>query len=350
MGPKTQSLLFCLLFLTLAEVGARGLDSFNRQRESLSERSSLVFLVGSSRMRRGLIPRTLMRSLETYGVENAQAWNFAEAASKNIGAYRIYMEDIRPRIEIDKVRPIVLIELRAAGSNDGATTSDERDYVQQLNLAPLSPTASAAPAHDVDVSPTMSLTGLSDPASLARRMLATLRLLDTSDILERTYQRWSSAAAANSSGADSADLVPPDFGLGEELGWEPFREYRDRFKFAKTRYERILLRDYHLGGVQTEFLVRLIRRVHDDGGLAVLVIMPITDMHRTFGKHSAFDQFREHSRALAETEGVALIDLDTNHGLPETAFRDTHHLHETGARVVSQRLADALAGVILERR
>ena len=99
-----------------------------------------------------------------------------------------------------------------------------------------------------------------------------------------------------------------------------------------------------------EFLVRLLRRVSDDGGLPVLFIMPVTSVHRTFAKHGEFDAFLEHTRAIAEAEGVALINLDTDHNLPLSAFRDTHHLHESGAELVSQRLAEALASVILERR
>ena len=76
----------------------------------------------------------------------------------------------------------------------------------------------------------------------------------------------------------------------------------------KKRYRELLLRDYRLGGVQTEVLVQLIRQIRGDGFEVVLFIMPTTDIHKSFFAPGQYESFLAHLGGLAAREGVPLVD------------------------------------------
>ena len=352
MGPRTRSLLYCLLFLTVAEVAVRVLDARTTPTVTVAGERPLVFLLGSSRTRRGLRPRTMMEELEANGVAGAHVWNLARPGVKNVGLHEVYSRDVRPRVDATATSIVVMIELRASAANDSATTRMERDYVRRAALPPLDvPPATLGSAGDTSGgdSNEASSNPPFDLASWARVLLGSIRLTQISDIVERSSKEEAESGKAVAEGEGEA---LPSFGLGEELGWRPFTDRKEdkNVEYARRRYEGELLVDYRLGGVQTEYLVRLVREVRTQGGIPVLYILPVLDVHRTFGKGDEFQRFHDHAHAIASAEDVTLIDLDTDHDLPASAFRDTHHLHESGAELVSRELGEALADLLLGER
>ena len=94
----------------------------------------------------------------------------------------------------------------------------------------------------------------------------------------------------------------------------------------RAHYQGTLLKDFHLGGLQTDFLRLLVRQARADGFRPVLFIMPVTPIHRGFFPPGEYAAYLAHVAGVAALEGVPLVDLDSALGLGVESFVDTHHL------------------------
>ncbi len=125
-------------------------------------------------------------------------------------------------------------------------------------------------------------------------------------------------------------------------GWVP-RDQRKKpqsMEEAKTKFKNVYLKDFMLGGVQTEFLKKLVRQIRRDGFTPVLYLLPVAESNRRLFTGEDYSKFLSHLRSVAHEENVQFADLDTGHQIDEELFEDSNHLKTEGARQLSPLFAE----------
>ena len=321
----------------------------------------IYFALGSSRTKRGIDPDLVERALQQEGVADAWVGNVSYVGLTMPFLYRLYMDDIHPIVRDQPIRGVLAIEVRGSALNDSYMQDTERAYVTRGKFPEIEPLVldpekeggdssdAVAPRADEDGVAVRLFTG--DFEGAAKLLMSWLRVAQGRDETLRWIER------VRRSGAEPIEAVPddePESGgdasvssastraakqriLASRRGWtKGDRGYKALEANAvegslqvgkwRRRYQGELLVDYRVGGVQCDFLRRIIRQARNDGFVPVLYLMPITDIHRGFYILDDYERALEAARRVAEVENVPFIDLDTGHDYPESAFQDTHHL------------------------
>lgn len=129
-----------------------------------------------------------------------------------------------------------------------------------------------------------------------------------------------------------------------DLGYKPLPPAQlKKMQLREISYARdVQLRGYSLGREELDAFTRTLRRLKVLNTEAAVVLMPVTqgyiDAHPRGAKD--FNEWRTRVTALAESEGVAV--LDRTRSMPDTAFRDAEHLLIAPARDFSLEIASEL--------
>lgn len=280
------------------------------------------------------MPRIVEETLREHGVLDPWGANASLLAATTLDIYRTYMEEVRPLRRFARPGGIVAIEVRGARMNDSYIAPRDRAYLyaQSGSLRNPSQRLAALRAGAVD--------------GLTRFLLGRLAIVKARERIRNLVRR--TAPSSGRGGEDFADaglwekMTWPSWARGDK-GWYAHRGPRSPdLKERRTRkvYQNRILRGYRLGGIRSEYLVRLIRQVHADGLLPVAYAMPLTQLHRSFYPPEKYAAFLRHMRELAEREGFPFVDLDSDHGLPLSDFHDTHHLSSHVVPEFSRRFAE----------
>lgn len=372
MTKRVWSVVFCVIFLGASEVVLRiplaepqpvqqpqGIEA-----STDAPAAPLFFALGTSRTKRAIDPTRIESALAAAGVPDPCVINASYVGITNVHIYRLYMEEIRPVILRNPVRAVLAIEVRASGLNDAYMSTNEERWASTASLPPLEPTPGGASGSTTTQPDAARPADFIDHLAAARFDDAAKSLLWHLKIVQgrdESRQWWAQVRArwAGDAPADVVDEEPPapaaaaDTGPGSEstvdpaairsalaasrVGWAkgdpgfaPGERNRvnDSWQIDKwrKRYENELLEDFRLGGIQTAFLRRLIRQARSDGLITILYVMPVTAVHKTFFAPGLHDEIMDFVRALAVEENVRLVDFDTDHVYPDSAFQDTHHL------------------------
>ncbi|UCE86451.1 MAG: hypothetical protein JSU66_01565 [Deltaproteobacteria bacterium] len=318
MHPTSKAAIYCLAFLVAAELLLRVLDPTAREISTrwLDGRETVSFVLGTSRTLRSVDPRAVEAALEESGVAGAWVANLSQKGATTIGLHRHYMRTIHPIAARIPKRGVVAIEVRGAGLNDSYFPPSDRAYVPSRDAA--GGRLAAVSAAGID--------------GLSRHALQQLAIVRARDWILRS---WAGTG-------DAPDV--PRWAQGRK-GWEPFARPRPpdlRAAFQRDRYQRHRLHDFRLGGIQTEYLVRLVRQIRSDGFRPVAYLLPVTDIHRGFYAAGQYAEFLEHVADVADRERFPFVDLDSGHGYGDEAFFDTHHLAPESAAGFSRRFAEAV--------
>jgi hypothetical protein len=320
LGKKTQSLMAALALLAAAEVGLRLFEA--RSGGSLPADRPLVFVLGSSRSKAGLAPSAIEDVLALRGHPGAFAANLSVEGATTAGLCQRYLEELAPLAPVPAgAQAVLLIEVRPSGLNDAYVAPEERTWLerQRVERGPSGPVALRA------VGP-LALLARGGFAAGSRALVGCLALARADELLRGRLRLGRPA-----DGAGDADGLPglrADWARGER-GFIPYSDQPEpglREGMWRTHYQGTLLKDFHLGGVQTDLLRLLLRRARSDGFRPVLFCMPVTEIQRAFlapGEHASY---LAHVATVAALEGVPFVDLDSALRLPLTAFVDTHHL------------------------
>lgn len=350
--PKPlAAFLWTLAFLGAFEVALRLGEGRAEPAARVEHPGPIVFLFGSSRTEFGLRPRVIERTLEREGIASPWVADVTHRALTMIGMLRLWREQLRPLVEESGVRGWIGIEVRGSGLNDSYRVFDEQDYLERLGWSPeegrfLEERSLARLfAADFDAGARELLRSL----ALARRRRELRGLLDPSRWLPERGPGAERSESSSGPGGERPESswerylrsrgVPWAFG---EKGWSIFRRARRpdlNAPVERRRFRRHHLRDFRLGGVQTACLRTIIREAREAGLRPFLYVMPITAIHRSFFEPGDYERFLALVRRVAEVEGIEFFDLDTGHGLPDSAFLDTGHLLSTAADDFSRRFA-----------
>lgn len=224
------------------------------------------------------------------------------------------MKKIHPVAARIPSRGIVAIELRGAGLNDSHFPPRDKAYL---------PSRDGSSGRLADVR-------AAGADGLSQHALQKLAIVNARD--------WVFGREPRQTDAENV----PEWTRGRK-GFDPFDRPRDpnlEESIERNRYQDRLLSRFHLGGIHTEYLVRLVRQIRSDGFEPVAYLMPITDIHRGFYEAGGYARLLRHVAAVAEREGFAFVDLDSGHGFGYEAFHDTHHLTPESAASFSARFAE----------
>ncbi|MFH1679438.1 MAG: hypothetical protein ABIH26_02195 [Candidatus Eisenbacteria bacterium] len=333
LDKNTRSVAFCLLFLLLFEAGLRAVE-VSREDGLPPIRPTgrpVLLVMGSSRTKTGISPDIIDATLAENGIRDSWTANLSLQATTCFGLYRHYMETVHPWASRTASHGIVAIEVGGAALNDGYVNPREEPFLAEAGF--------------------WRNIRAGKPGEAARSLLWKTRLSRSKQILRELATAKSRSAALKRKELPAAGAPHDSLGIIEYLqsfewgtesrGWveRPFRRAHPNTEQVQEKFETVLLRDFKMGGLQTEYLVRLIRQIRRDGFTPALYAMPVTSLHRSFYPGGRYAEFLAHARRVATEERILFVDLDTGHGLDEKAFRDSHHLHSSGAIEVSKRLA-----------
>lgn len=353
MSKPTRAILWCVVFVVLAELVLRAWDPGRKAHGTLSTQRPLAFILGTSRSLRGLRPSVIEGVLRDEGLREPWVGNASQKQVTTIGLYRRYRNDLAPLFATERGHGVLAIEVRASGMNDNYLVPDEQAWVDSEALPPLpglDPKAPPLPQRAVGPIELLKA-GRIEAAAIAA--FGSLALTHTRETLRPVIERAFGHRAADESEIDSTAGSPPaplpqesiaidaDWARGEK-GWEPFPELvapgLKRSQWEPV-YRNQLLKDYHLGGIQTEFLRRLVRESRLAGLTPVLFVMPITDIQKSFFKPGEFESFLTFLERFAQEERVVWTNLDAELDLPIEAFYDTHHINRDAVPQVSREFA-----------
>jgi len=320
MGTKTRSIVWGLLFLVLAEFALRAGEARAVPTGSLPSERPLCLALGTSRTEHAVQPAIAENALQEAGIDNVWVANVSEVALTMVGLYRRYMQEIHPRVAGDSKPRILAIEVRGSGLNDSHMEERELLYVRQQGF-------DRAHAQTADMTFGVD--------AFAQRLLSQLALSRAREIIERVL--------------DPKELAQPEWMEGRK-GWMVFTGPSPQDMKAnlnRERYRNKLLADYRVGGIQTDFLRRLVEQAQADGWSVVLFIPPVTLTQREFWKPEDLNTFRAHIADFARANGLPFLDFDLDHNFKLNEFFDTHHLNRKGSRRFSRlwarRIAQAVA-------
>jgi hypothetical protein len=224
------------------------------------------------------------------------------------------MKKIHPVAARIPSRGIVAIELRGGGLNDSHFPPRDKAYL---------PSRDGSSGRLADVR-------AAGADGLSQHALQKLAIVNARD--------WIFGPESRPTDAENV----PEWARGRK-GFDPFDRQRPpdlEESIERDRHQNRLLTRFHLGGIQTEYLVRLVRQIRSDGFEPVAYLMPVTDIHRGFFEAGGYADLLRHVAAVAESEGFAFVDLDSGHGFEYDAFHDTHHLTPETAVAFSARFAE----------
>ena len=302
MDSKSKAALYGLTFLVICELVLRWASPAlpDPSERWVPEGRSVSFVLGTSRTMRAVHPLVVERTLHDSGFLNAWIANVSRKGATTVGLYRLYMDTVHPIAPSIPDRGIVAFEVRGVGMNDTNLEARERKHLGS-GLGGVS---------------WMTRLGTAGLDGLAHRLLGLSAIVRARD--------WPLRGAP----AREAGHAAPSWAVGER-GWVPFDEPRHedlRERVLRDRYRSQLLREFHLGGIQTEYLGRLVEQIRRDGFYPVAYLLPVTDAHRGFYDAGQYDSVIRHISAIAGREKFVFVDLDSDHRLPRSAFQDTHHL------------------------
>jgi hypothetical protein len=353
MSKPTRAILWCVVFVVLAELVLRAWDPGRRVQSSLTTERPLAFILGTSRSLRGLRPSVIEEVLRDEGLREPWVGNASQKQVTTVGLYRRYRNDLAPLFATERGHGLLAIEVRASGMNDNYLVPDEQAWVDSEVLPPmpgLDPNAPPLPQRAVGAIELLRA-GRIEAAAIAA--FGSLALTHTRETLRPAIERVFGHGIEGQSEVDLMAGSPPassapetiaidaDWARGEK-GWEPFPELvapgLKRSQWEPV-YRNQLLKNYHLGGIQTEFLRRLVRESRLAGLTPVLFVMPITDIQKSFFKPGEFESFLTFLERFAQEERVVWTNLDAELDLPIEAFYDTHHINSSAVPKVSREFA-----------
>jgi hypothetical protein len=327
VDPKSRSIVVLAVLLLAAELGLRAVERAPEPR--LPADRPVAIVLGTSRARAGVDPGEAEVALFQSGVYRPWVANASVEAATMVGLHETYLREVHPLAAGagEAGEPVVIaIEVRGSGLNDAYVAPEERGFVERHRFADAGlverSLADLLAAGEIDAA--------------ADAMLGRLRIARGDELLRPRLTGWlhgaDEPAAAPGGGPDAGDapLTGDDaaWAVGDR-GWAPYSDVQEpglRVPMWERHYKGKMLKDYTLGGVQTEHLRQLVRRVRADGFRAVLFNMPVTGIQRGFFAEGDYARYLQHVRAVAAEEGVAFVDLDSALELPQDAFVDTHHL------------------------
>ena len=104
-------------------------------------------------------------------------------------------------------------------------------------------------------------------------------------------------------------------------------------RFAKWHVNE----QYQVGGLSVQALTRILARCRESHITPVMIGAPLSSSHRLAYTPAIEARYLAFIAGLKQSDGVELVDLrDT---MPDTAFKDSHHLSPEGAIVFSEKLA-----------
>lgn len=107
--------------------------------------------------------------------------------------------------------------------------------------------------------------------------------------------------------------------------------------FKGVRAARKRLADFRIGGSASESLERLIQRCRGGGIQVILVGVPVSTPHRDLYTPEIDAVYRNYLRRLTETYECQFVDYRDR--VPDSGFRDNHHVVPSGAVLFSRQLA-----------
>jgi hypothetical protein len=313
-------MVWCLLFLFLAEYGLRWSERQLVPEGGLPTNRPLYIALGTSRTMRSIVPTFATESLVSQGIEDPWVANVSDLGLTMVGLYQNYVQQIRPRLSSSANTAILAIEVRGSGLNDSHLEDREQLFVHQEQF-------------NLDGPGPLPRPSMFDFEALAQGLTSQLALSRAGEILDRWREPGDLDTARWMEGAG---------------GWAPFTRPSSRDLDAgrnRPRYQELLLADYTVGGVQTTYLRRLVHEAQADGWTVVLYVPPVTRMQRTFWKADDLTRYRAHLEAFALEQGLPLFDFDEGHDFKRAEFFDTHHLNRPGARRFTDLWAEAIGKV-----
>jgi len=313
MGKASRAAIVCLLALAAAELGLRACERAAATARAVRVERPVLVLVGTSRTLRGIRPDVVEEELRAVGGPVPWVANASLKGATAVGLLRLAREEVLPYLE--GARGWVGIELNGPALNDARVTDDEQPWVPRSGL----PSAGALGAlgrlraGDVD--------GFADA------------VLDRLDLV-RARSIWEGFLARD-------EDAPPCWSV-DERGYEPWGKMRWsdlHARYLRDRYRNEMLAGYALGGLQTEAVAALVAEARAAGLEPFLYVLPITDTQRGFWTPEGYATYLAHARELAAALEVRFFDLDTGHDLPDEAFYDANHLHDTWAEPFSRTFA-----------
>lgn len=346
MQRTTQSVLFAVAFLGLAEFGLRHAEEVEKNTDRLAAAKPIVFFLGTSRTEFGIKPAEVEATLRTEGID---AWtaNVTRRGSSMVGLFQAYLDEIHPFVAGHDVEVILGIEVRGSGMNDNRIERGEIRALRELKARV--PAAEA----EIELPDPIALAAEGELDKAASTVFETLSLLRGRQQVGNSFSQLWSSLGATRTGNDwfehTNGLRPwakADKGWGvhtdmrrDDLNWE-----------ARERAHSSLLQRFQVGGVQTAGLRQILREAQAIGIRPFVYTLPVTAQHRRFFLRGHFERYMRLVAKIAENHGVPFVDLDTDHGLGNEAFHDTDHLHASASREVSARMARRALLPLLETR
>jgi hypothetical protein len=275
------------------------------------------------------------KALAQRGVSEPWVALVARRGLSTMGLYYLYMTELHPWTREAPIGGLVAVEARVSGLDPRALR--DRDF-----LAGIDPALVLAGEGEL---PDPARAGLAaslrvgDFDRVARSMLWGLHLFRDRETLARVVERARGRMAV-SGNAKPRWMTVPGWSRGEK-GFNPdFTHHPGRGIDRQEERAEEEGEMSEIGETQTEFLRRLVRQATADGFRVVVYLMPVTDRHLQFLPPGMFERGVEHFTTVCREEGVPFVDLHTGNALEPWAFSDTHHLHVTGAEIVSERFAE----------
>ncbi|NNE07265.1 MAG: hypothetical protein HKN20_01760, partial [Gemmatimonadetes bacterium] len=333
MNKATKALVWCIALLAVGEACLRVIEASPvRAQEDVPRFETdrpYILVLGTSRARRGLWPLRVERAWAQQ--TGRRPWNGIvwEKAATYIGFHKTYMQEIRPwaaRAELP--HSVLAVEICGASMNDSYMRDEEARYARVNTFLP-----------DLRA-------GDWDGAAHELRVHA-FRFTEVRGIID---DRFGSSDDPDDEVIEAEDADPDGDGEGTDQallghylrryrwgqgykGFDPREGTIDDLKFEMIRrqYTETLLKDYARGGIQTEYLTKLVSAARDDGFRVVFFILPITAEHKEFWPAGGYESYVAAGEDLAADLGVPLVNFDRDFPMAPDEFRDTNHLKVEGA-------------------
>ncbi len=350
MNKATKALIWCAALMIASEVGIRTLESgpirVVDDAPSFETRRPFVFVLGTSRVRRGIWPRVIEKAWAEETGHRPWVASIWELAVTNIGLYKIYLDEIRPWAKKSTIpNGVLAIEICGASMNDSYMRDEEARY-----------------AHVSTFGKHLRAGDLSDASS--QLLVSSARFTEIKGIIEDRFGKGErqeeiriedgekmedNGESAPQSGKRKTSLAQYlhrySWGRGYK-GFDPHHGTMDDLRLEKIReqYTGTLLKDYALGGIQIKYLKKLVKSAREDGLKVVFFILPITADHREFWDGDMYAAYVAAAEEVAAELGVPLHNFDRDFEISPDEFRDTNHLKEVGAVRLSREFASRLLG------
>lgn len=343
MDKATKAVFWCVALIVLGEVCLRAIEASplpDSERVPRFETDRPYILVlGSSRVRRGMWPRQIERTWIRETGTRPWAASIWEKAVSYVGLSRIYLDEIRPWAGSSSIpNKLLAIEINGTSLNDSYMRDDEARYAEINTFA------------------TDLRAGKTDEAS-RQLMLASVRFTEVKGIVSERFGIGERQEVTESDGTenkieeqiereDDGGLTLPRY-LRRYAWGQDFKGFErragafsaEKLSDVREQYRTSLLKDYALGGIQHDYLRKLVQNAREDGFSIVLFIMPIAEEHREFWRAGQYEEYIAAAEALAAEFDAPLFHFDRDFPMRADEFQDTNHLNEIGAERLSAEFA-----------